>query len=169
MDKVGTPRGLVRYSTDHAMRQGWDMARVRARILRPRVLVYSGLLFLIVTAFFASLALRTPLKLDVIRDRGSMGREVEDGLIENVYRLQIMNTAEVPRHLRIVVHGLDGITLATPDTVDVDGTASRAVPVRVRAPAAGAKPGSNKISFELQSQDGDRLDVREKAVFIVPR
>jgi polyferredoxin len=49
---------------------------------------------LIVLATGAALYLRTPLKLDVIRDRGSMGREVEDGMIENVYRLQIMNTSE---------------------------------------------------------------------------
>jgi len=168
MDKVGQPRGLIRYSTDHAMHEAWSMDRIRARILRPRVLIYTGILLLIVTAFFTSLALRTPLKLDVIRDRGSMGREVEDGMIENVYRLQIMNTAETSRHLRIVVRGLDGITLATASAVDVDGTSSRALPARVRVPGGKAKPGSNRISFELQSQDGDRLDVREKAVFIVP-
>ncbi|MBV8632973.1 MAG: cytochrome c oxidase accessory protein CcoG, partial [Burkholderiaceae bacterium] len=71
-------------------------------------------------------------------------------------------------HLHIVVQGLDGIRLATPDTVVVDGTTSQAVPVRVRVPGVNAVPGSNKISFELQSEDGDRLDVRERAVFIVP-
>ncbi len=169
MDKVGLPRGLVRYSTEHAMRRGWSLAQVRARVLRPRVLIYTGLLGLIIAAFFITLALRTPLKLDVIRDRGSMGREVEGGMIENVYRLQIMNTAETARHLHIVVHGIDGITLATPDVVDIDGTTSRAVPVRVRVPGDRANPGSNRITFELQSQDGDHLDIREKAVFIVPR
>ncbi|HEX7641577.1 MAG TPA: cytochrome c oxidase accessory protein CcoG [Burkholderiaceae bacterium] len=169
MDKVGQPRGLILYSTDHAMRNGWSLAQVRAHVLRPRVLIYTGLLLLIVTAFFTSLALRTPLKLDVIRDRGSMGREVEDGMIENVYRLQVMNTAEKRRRLHIVVHGIDGIRLATPDTIDIDGTTSQAVPVRVRVAGGSALPGSNRITFELQSEDGDRLDVREKAVFIVPR
>ncbi len=169
MDKVGMRHGLIRYSTDHAMKQGWKFKQVRERIFRPRVLVYTGLLVLIVAAFFTTLAMRTPLKLDVIRDRGSMGREVEDGLIENVYRLQIMNTAETARHLRITVHGIDGIALATSNAIDIDGTTSRVVPVRVRAPGSRANPGSNKITFELQSLDGAKLDVREKAVFIVPR
>ncbi|MFP5394390.1 MAG: cytochrome c oxidase accessory protein CcoG, partial [Gammaproteobacteria bacterium] len=92
MDKIDLPRGLIRYSTDNAMEQGWTPRQTARRVLRPRVLIYAGLLAILVTAFFATLALRTPLKLDVLRDRGSMGREVDDGLIENVYRLQVMNT-----------------------------------------------------------------------------
>lgn len=169
MDKVGLPRGLVRYSTEHAVKQGWNVSQIRRHVLRPRVLLYIGLLGLIVLAFFTSLTLRTPLKLDVIRDRGSMGREVDDGQIENVYRLQIMNTAEKERRLRIVVGGMDGIRLDTPDQITIPGTTSQAIAARVRVPGGSAHPGSNKITFDLQSQDGDKLDVHEKAVFIIPR
>jgi polyferredoxin len=63
-------------------------------MLRPRILIYGGLLALIVSAFFGTLITRTPLKLGVMRDRGALGREVEDGGLENVYRLQIMNTGK---------------------------------------------------------------------------
>jgi cytochrome c oxidase accessory protein FixG len=169
MAKIDKPPGLIRYSTEHAMAQGWSLAQVRRRVLRPRVLVYTALLALIVVAFGAALALRTPLKLDVIRDRGAMGREVDDGLIENVYRLQVMNTAETAHTFRIAVSGLASVSLASEPLVTLDGASARAVPVRVRVPRAEAKTGSNHIVFELTAIDDPALRVLEKAVFIVPK
>ncbi|MDB5935309.1 MAG: cytochrome oxidase [Massilia sp.] len=169
MAKVGLAPGLIRYTTEHAMAQGWSLAQVRKRVLRPRVLVYTTLLALIVIAFGAALALRTPLKLDVIRDRGAMGREVDDGLIENVYRLQVMNTAETAHTFRIAVSGLGSASLASEPLVTLDGASARAVPVRVRVPRAEAKTGSNRIVFELTAIDDPALRVLEKAVFIVPK
>jgi polyferredoxin len=112
---------------------------------------------------------RTPFKLDVIRDRGAMGKELEDGMIENVYRLQVMNTDEAPHRYRISVSGIETIALATPDVVALDGTASRAVPVKVRLASGKGVRGSNKIKFELQSLDQPSLRVNEKAVFFVPQ
>jgi cytochrome c oxidase accessory protein FixG len=169
MDKVGLPRGLIRYSTEHAMSEGWSMEQLRRRLARPRVLIYSGLLVLIVGAFGTALALRTPLKLDVIRDRGAMGREVEDGLIENVYRLQVMNTGERAHTFRISVAGPASITLATPELATFEGASARAVPVRVRVPRESARTGSNRIEFSLIAVDDPSLKVSEKAVFIVPK
>jgi cytochrome c oxidase accessory protein FixG len=169
MGKVGKPPGLIRYSTDHAMAKGWSMAQVRRQVMRPRVLVYSTLLLLIVGALGTALALRTPLKLDVIRDRGVMGREVEDGLIENVYRLQVMNTGETAHTFRIAVSGLPSVSLATPELARFDGASARAVPVRVRVPREAARTGSNRIEFVLTAVDDPSLNVKETAVFIVPK
>ncbi|MBC7502557.1 MAG: cytochrome c oxidase accessory protein CcoG, partial [Herminiimonas sp.] len=86
MAKIDLPPGLIRYSTEHAMTGKLSLAQMRQRVFRPRVLLYTALLAIIVSVFFGALILRTPLKLDVIRDRGAMGREVDDGMIENVYR-----------------------------------------------------------------------------------
>ncbi len=169
MDKIDLPRGLIRYSTDQAMAKHWTPKQIGARILRPRVLIYSALLGLIVAGFGTALALRTPLKLDVIRDRGSMGREVGDGQIENVYRLQVMNTAETAHRFRISVSGIATVRLAEQDDVPLDGATTRAVPVRVVADRGELKPGSHPIVFELTAVDQPSLKVTEKAVFIVPR
>jgi cytochrome c oxidase accessory protein FixG len=152
MDKVGRPRGLIRYSS--------------GRLIRPRVLVYFFLLTVITTAAAVSLYLRVPLKVDVIRDRAALAREVEGGLIENVYRLQIMNTAEQARAYEIGVSGLPGIHVAGQPTTGVPAATSRMVPVRVRADG-GAAPGSHPIEFTVRALGVEGVTVREPAVFIV--
>jgi len=167
MDKVDQPRGLIRYATENALAGGWNTAQVRRRLLRPRVLGYTALLALMVAAFAGSLALRVPLKVDVIRDRGAMGRELEDGRIENVYRLQLMNTSEEARLLRIAVAGLPGAAIADEEVIEIGGAATRAVPVRVRA-AAGGAAGARRVVFTVTALDDPSVRVREEAAFIVP-
>ncbi|MFC0167540.1 cytochrome c oxidase accessory protein CcoG [Pseudoduganella danionis] len=169
MDKIGQPRGLVRYTTEHGLVNKYTPAQIRERTFRPRVRIYTAILGLIVCAAAASLYLRTPLKMDVIRDRGSMGREVEDGMIENVYRLQIMNTSERGHTYKIRVSGLDTLTQVTADQVVVAATETKAYPIRLRVAHGVGKPGSNKIDVELTAIDQPSLHVKEHAVFIVPR
>jgi polyferredoxin len=133
------------------------------------VLIYSAILLLIVGAVGTSLYLRVPLKLDVIRDRGALGREVEDGKIENVYQLQIMNTSEQVRRYKIEVSGIDSIKLVTPDEVTVGATETYALPIRLQTEPGEGEHGSNKIEIELTALDDKRVKVEEKAVFFIPR
>jgi cytochrome c oxidase accessory protein FixG len=169
MDRIGARRGLIRYSTEHAMTENLPAAAILRRIFRPRVLIYSSALLVIVTVFLGSLILRVPLKVDVIRDRGSMGREVEEGMVENVYRLQVINADEMPHRYKISVAGIDGIALSGDSEVTLAATETRLIPVRVRVPHGLGRPGSNHISFRLQGLDGARSQVNEKAVFYIPR
>ncbi|MBV7538225.1 cytochrome c oxidase accessory protein CcoG [Duganella sp. sic0402] len=169
MDKTAQPRGLIRYSTERAMDEHLTPTEIRRRAMRPRVRIYTAVLGLIIIAACTSLYLRTPLKLDVIRDRGSMGREVEDGKIENVYRLQIMNTSEQEHVYKITVSGIPTLAVAAADLVRVEATETRAHPIRLRAEHGAGQPGSNKIEVTLTAVDDPSLHVKETAVFIVPR
>jgi cytochrome c oxidase accessory protein FixG len=168
MDKIGAPRGLVRFTTENALKQNFSLKQIKQRALRPRILIYGAILIAISVTFFGSLLTRTPLKMDVIRDRGSMARVAGDGMIENVYRLQIMNIDEVAHRYRISVSGIDSITLASPGEVELQNTESRSVPVTVRIADGNGLPGSNKIVFGLMALDDDDISVKEKAVFHVP-
>src|SRR5690606_2228341 len=82
MDKMGYERGLIRYTSGNAITEGLTQQQVRRRILRPRVIAYTAVLGIIALGFVISLATRTTLRMDVIRDRGALGREVAGGLIE---------------------------------------------------------------------------------------
>jgi len=169
MDKVGYPRGLIKYSTQNGIAQGWTRAQMLKRAFRPRVLVYTAILGLITLAVLVSLFLRTPLKVDVIRDRGALARMVEQGRIENVYRLQVMNATESTQRYTVTVSGIPGITLDPSADIEVLPTEVRAAAVRVQIPPNGAEPGSHPITFEVKSSSDDAVRVVEKSVFLVPR
>jgi cytochrome c oxidase accessory protein FixG len=168
MDKVGYPRGLVKYSTQHAVEQRWSRAQTLRHVLRPRVLIYAAILGSIVLAMAVSLALRTPFKVDVVRDRGSLARIVSGGHIENVYRLQVMNATEATQRFELSVSGLPGVSIASEVEVSVPSTESRWVAVRVQMPYDAAPAGSHPIVFDVRAP-GMAAAVHEKSVFIVPR
>jgi cytochrome c oxidase accessory protein FixG len=177
MDKMQYPRGLIRYDTQNGLQQQLSRSQEWRRVLRPRVLIYSAILLVVSTAVLFSLVLRTPFKVDVVRDRAALARIVEDGRIENVYRLQIMNASERAQRYRIAVGGLSGVQLAGAGTeeVEVGAAAARWVPVAVQvapeaAQAAGA--GAHRIDFTITQQadaDGQRWQRDERTTFIIPK
>ena len=168
MDKMSYPRGLIRYSTQNAVAQGWGRAQLLRKVFRPRVLVYSAILLGVTVALFTSLALRSPFKVDVDRDRASMARIVSGGKIENVYRLQVMNATESTENYRITATGLPGLMLASEGTFAVNATESRWVPVTLQLPYEAAAAGSHEIHFEVEAVNSS-VRVIEKSVFLVPR
>ncbi len=168
MDKMRYPRGLIRFTTQNAQVQGLTRRQIWRRALRPRVLVYAVILGALTLAVGISLALRTPLKVDVVRDRASLARIVAGGQIENVYRLQIMNATEQPQSYRITAEGLPGLAVASQAEFGVEAAQSRWVAVRLQVPDAASTPGSYPIRFRIAAVD-DGAVVTEKSVFLLPR
>lgn len=86
-----------------------------------------------------------------MRDRATLARIVEGGQIENIYRVQVMNATEQPRTFSLAVDGLPGLKLVSEPSVTIDGAQSMWVPVQLRLPYDGAKPGSHEIHFRVDS------------------
>jgi cytochrome c oxidase accessory protein FixG len=169
MDKMGYPRGLIRYASENALKQHANAGAMLRRIFRPRTLLYTAILVTVATAAGVSLYLRNPLKMDVIRDRGALAREAAPGIIENVYRIQIMNTDEKPRTFRLSAEGLPGLTIADfPKTLDVDAAATRLLPLRLQVPADAGAPGPHRIEIVIEAVDDSGISRREKSTFILP-
>ncbi|MFN0183276.1 MAG: cytochrome c oxidase accessory protein CcoG [Aquabacterium sp.] len=175
MDKVGYPRGLIRYATQNALTRGWTPREMWARVARPRVLIYSAILLLIVVTFLWGLTNRLPFRADVVRDRASLARIVDDGWIENVYRIQVMNATERPQRYRISVQGLEGARLTTGSEVQLDPAAARWTTVSVRLPpeaASQAGPGARPLQFVIAvvaEAGAAGAQVSEKSTFVIPR
>ena len=167
MDKMGYPRRLIRYSTENALAQGWTMRQIVARVARARVLIYAAVLLTVVGALLVSLYLRAPLKIDVLRDRASLSREVEGGRIENVYRVQVMNTQEVPHRYVIGASGLPTVRVASDPEVEVAAATTRQVPVRLQIDPGVAEKGSHKIAIEVHAVDDSAVAARERTIFLV--
>lgn len=167
MSKMGYAPGLVKFSTENAVNKQWSFAQTWKRVVRPRVLIYTVVLFALVVAMATSLALRTPFKVDVERDRGVMARVVGAGQVENVYRLQIMNATETDQRYHVTVSGLAGLVITSANTVTVLATQAQTLPVRVQGPPDRIVAGVYEIHFEIESLDGSG-HVSEPSTFIVP-
>ena len=175
MDKMRYPRGLVRYATQNGLTNKLSRHEMLARVRRPRVLIYGAVLVAITTAFVVSLSMRHTLKVDVVRDRNTLARIVDEGRIENIYRLQMMNASERVQHVSVSVSGLPGMELATPAEVDIGAAQARWVTMAVRVPyksAQAAGPGAHPIKFEIvEAAPGAKhgATLSEKSTFVVPR
>jgi cytochrome c oxidase accessory protein FixG len=169
MDKMGYSKGLIRYSTEHAIAQHWGWKDIAGHIVRPRVVIYTAILVAITAAWFWGLANKPVLRVDVIRDRATLAREVEDGLIENLYRLQVMNVSEKAERYSMSVTGLPGIRLAGETEIDVPAASNKSILVQVRVPPESGKQGSNVVFFDVKSTRNDKIAVHEKATFLIPR
>jgi cytochrome c oxidase accessory protein FixG len=168
MDKLNKPRGLIRYSTENAMEKHLTREEIIAHVKRPRIILYTVILVLITLLTAWAIAVRIPLKVDVIRDRATLAREADDGSIENLYNLHVMNTDEKPHRYSLAVSGLDGITIAGDKEIEVQGAAMGSVTLLVHVNPEAAKKGSHPIYFDIAATDNPEIKVKEKAAFLMP-
>lgn len=136
-------------------------------------MIYAAILTLLVASLLTSLWLRTSFRVDVVRDRGVMARLADGGMLENVYRLQIMNATEKTQRYKLSASGLANLSLesdAADDdkTVTVNSAESRWIPVRLQIPDGSIKSGSHHVKFEVQAMESAE-EVIEESVFLVPR
>ena len=162
MDKMGYPRGLVRYTTENAVTGG------KTRILRPRIFVYAALLTVLVGGLVTLMATRTPLILDVLRDRNALYREVSGGLIENSYTFKIVNQRNEGRSFRLSLDSESGLTRdGVPDVVHVEAGAVRSLPVSIRGTREDTS-GISDIRITLTDLEDPSVSVIEDSRFIGP-
>jgi polyferredoxin len=168
MNKIGRPQGLVRYATQNAIQLGWSAAHIWRRVARWRVLIYTGALAVLVLGLGVSLALRSPFRVDIVRDRTTLSRITEYGTLQNVYRLQIMNATEHSSDYQVSVRGLYGIELRDKDPIHVEAAQARWVVVHVDVPYGSGETGSHKIWFDIDDPHNG-TKVVEASVFLIPR
>jgi len=162
MDRMGYPRGLVRYTTQHAHDHR------QTHVVRPRILIYGTILALLAVGFVVALSMRTPLGLDVIRDRNSLFRLLDDGRIENVYTLKILNKSELNRHIVVSVNGPGTLTL-DPANPEYDVAPGEVYPAVVRVRRDAYEPaGSETIQFHITARDNPHVSATHAARLLAP-
>ena len=170
MDRVGSPRGLIRYATENGVAERLTRSQMLRRLWRPRVLAYGAILLAVAIGFVASLALRSPFHLDVVKDRGSLGRLLEDGRVENTYRVHVLNTDALPRRFTVAAQGLPGLQARWQAPLQVGGTERASVTLYLSVPAEAVQDRlgqAQPVVLEVTRDDG--VAVRAPASFYVPR
>ncbi len=85
MDKVGKPRGLIRYSSEN------ELEGIPTRKARPRTIVYIALLLALSTIFTVAIAGRQSYDINVGRSTGAPFMVLPDGTIANRLRFRVRN------------------------------------------------------------------------------
>ena len=162
MQRMRYAPGLIRYATENSM-EGKE-----TRILRPRTLAYGALLVALVVGFVIAVAGRQLVEVDVSRDRNSLYRQLDDGSIENVYTVRLINKDTQPHTLKLAISGLQDATLDSEQSeYRVAGGEILSIPVRVRAPRRTAG-GSVELQFLARSVTDDGSESSAVARFVAP-
>jgi polyferredoxin len=122
------------------------------------VLIYTAFITVLASAFLISLVTRNPLRVDVMRDRGALAREVEGVRIENIYRIQIMNASEHSMKVQLKASGLDELKILNSQgkeitEIDVDPASNQLLPIKVSTVIGKHDPGNYPIYFDVIAQE----------------
>lgn len=163
MERMNYPKGLIRYTTENAV------AGKSSGILRPRVVIYGVILLGLAVALAGSLAMRTPLALDVIRDRNALYRQAPEGRVENVYTLKIINMDDTGHRFDVIVRGIEGLELLLEHApIEVGGGEVRSLVATLTADPDHLDKASNRVVFELTAVDEPSLMVKAEGRFLGP-
>jgi len=134
------------------------------------MIVYALILIGITIGTFYSILTRSPIGMDVIRDRNSLYRETSEGLIENVYIIKLLNMDKQDHSYTLTAEGIDELILKK-DATEIVVKSGEVVelPVRVQVDAYNLKQRSNEITFTLSTIGYDKLSVVEEARFLGPK
>ncbi len=165
MDRIGAPRGLIRFASENELNgrstaSGWRQ--------RPRLAVYAGVLVAVAGLAAWTLAERSLLRVDVLRDRGALARETADGRIENAYTLKLVNIADRPRRFTVAVAGPLPLEIVGASEFAVGAGSLVPVAVTVAAPAGEQRAGIVPIRFAVSAVDDPALRVDEASSFALP-
>jgi len=163
MKKMDYDPGLIRYTTLN------EISGKGLHILRPRVYLYTSILIGLILAMSWSLYTRIPVSLDVNRDRNILYREANNGDLENVFKLKIMNQDSKPHTFVITMEGLPGSVL-DPDEKEITAASGETANtlIRVRASEDVIKDRSTNITIKVTAVDDEKLTDEEDARFLAP-
>ncbi len=163
MDKMGYPRGLVKYTTENALEGR------KTHIVRPRILVYIAILTLVTGALIYALLTRVPLEVNIIRDRNMLYSETDEGLIQNVYNLKVINMDDQPQRYRLSVSGLEGLqVIGQTEGIAVESGSVVDLPLRIEIDPIELKSSSTEILFHIESEISAEISIEEHARFLGP-
>ncbi len=108
MPRIGRPTGLIDYDTVAKAEAAQAGTTAPLNIVRPRTLLYTGLIVLVSGIMLWALLGRTVLELNVLPDRNPLFVVLSDGSIRNGYTVKILNKRYQVRRFQLSLDGLAG-------------------------------------------------------------
>jgi cytochrome c oxidase accessory protein FixG len=149
MDRIGKPRGLIRYTSQHTLESG------KHGLLRPRVVAYPLILVAVFGLLGVALAAKDPVDITVLRGIGSPYNVLPSGEVSNQLRVKIVNRAGGPREYLIDVGDATDIKLVAPQNpVPLDDGRTETATVFVVAAAGTFRDGEREVTLHVSDGRG---------------
>ncbi|RUO43767.1 cytochrome c oxidase accessory protein CcoG [Aliidiomarina taiwanensis] len=162
MDKMNYPRDLISFTTEH------QLEGKRTKIFRFKSVGYGLALIALTAMLVVNIAYRVPLEFDVIRDRNSLYRENQEGFIENVYTLRVINKSQQPQRYTFSVEGpgIENIQWVGSQHLSLESEQSGILPISLAIDPYYLDSPLVEITFTIQAEGEERLKRTVKSNFI---
>ena len=173
MKKIGRPTGLIAYDTVAKREAAAKGEHESHQIVRPRTLLYAGVMVLVAAIMLIALWNRTILEVNVLRERNPPFVALADGGVRNPFTVKILNKLHEPRTFRVIAEGLPGAQLSIvgqePGTTEVTVATDDLRELRVLItlpPAALTSLKVSDVSFGIVVEDvASRHRARRNTIF----
>lgn len=161
MDKLGRPRGLIRYASLNGIEKGEPLR------ITPRMAGYGLILLLLGAALGALLLTRSPVDATLLRAPGALFQQTPGGRISNLYLLKLTNKTHREKPVELRLENIEGTLLVLGGQLNLPPDQQTDASVLVEIAPDRLASGNTPIEVGVYA-GGQRLH-RIKTVFIGPR
>lgn len=111
MDKVGLPRGLIRYDTANQIKTRKTDKEIHFRFLRPRTFYYAAVMAMVGCMMLYALITRPLTELHVLHNRSPLFVQLSDGQFRNAYTIKVLNKGHYPQNYSISIENLENASI----------------------------------------------------------
>ncbi|MBM3437075.1 MAG: cytochrome c oxidase accessory protein CcoG [Bacteroidetes bacterium] len=160
MDKIGRPRGLIRYDSENGISEG-----VRS-VFNPRSIAYSGVLTVLLLMVASVLIFRTEFETTILRQKGTLFQEYGEIGYSNIYQVEIVNKTRDRHHvvIRLLEPKGEVITMGEPIVAEKGNVAKGTFLVVI----AKDQLYSSNTLLKFGIYSGDRMIEEYEASFVGP-
>ncbi|MCA9273589.1 MAG: cytochrome c oxidase accessory protein CcoG [Phycisphaerales bacterium] len=160
MDKIGRPRGLIRYGSQAAVIDG-----KKSRILRPRTMIYPTIITGLLSAFTFVLLTRAPAYISILRQRGAPFALLEDGSVVNAVTVKVQNRRPEDTEYAFELVDVDGgVVEISGEAFVVEPQETLGRPMLLKAPGSSFPTGERDVTIRVTDEAGYTKDVKYRMI-----
>jgi len=150
MSKLGREKGLIRYDTENGF------LRNKTKLLRPRVVIYSAILFAYALIFAWRLSNRVFLDVNIVRGSADVAySSLSAGIISNHLHARLENKSLESHQISFTLNSNEGVFLITPiNPYPLAPQARATTPIFINFPTSLLVNGRKEIEIHVSGDDG---------------
>jgi len=161
MDRVGTPQGLIRFSSQDAL------DGKKSKLMRLRTIAYPLLLGSVALAFLAVLSTNFAFDAKIMRGRGNPFQQTAPGVITNNFTMRLTNRTDEPRQYTVTILEPTEANILdqSGEPIPLEGNGTELVPIVVEVAATRiGSDGQTQARVRFVDDSGNERELEMKLV-----